>query len=90
MFHILGFIFLIILVILIIGLSIIAAVVRKLFNMGSRTAPNQKQNTWQTTQDSYADESEEKKSHPHSRRKKIFDDDEGEYVDFEEIKPGSE
>ena len=87
MFHILGFVFLFILVILIIGLGIIAIIVRKVFNFGSRTAPNRNQRNWQSAQNNYDDEREKVEQDLHPHRKKIFSDDEGEYVDFEEIYP---
>ena len=57
MFHILGFLFIIIIAILLIGLSIIGTVIRNIFGLGGRP-----------------------------RHKKLFSKDEGEYVDFEEIK----
>lgn len=87
MFHILGFVFLFILVILIIGLGIIATIVRKLFNLGSRTTLDQNQRNRQAAQDSYAEDREEIERERYPHRKKIFSDDEGEYVDFEEVNP---
>ena len=57
MFHILGFLFVIIVVILVIGLSIIGTVLRTIFGHDI-----------------------------HRKHKKLFSKDEGEYVDFEEIK----
>lgn len=102
MFHILGFIFIIIIAILIIGLSIIGTVIRSVFKMGGQRPNN---NTYQgnngngqprqgysfnggqrsatsTSNDGVTPEEGEL----HINRKKIFTKDEGEYVDFEEIK----
>ena len=67
MFHFLGFLFIIIIAILLIGLSIIG------------------------TQQSGSSSNEEPKTRikeetAHGRHKKLFSQDEGEYVDFEEIK----
>lgn len=76
MFHILGFLFIIILAVLIIGLSIIGSVVRGIFRLGNgvrRSTPN-----------NHTAQSEEPEIRP--KRKKIFTEDEGEYVEFEEVK----
>ena len=64
MFHILGFLFFIILVVLVIGLLILSKVMGMVFGFKRRM---QGKNT------------------PVRQRKKIFDKDEGEYVEFEEI-----
>ena len=85
MLHFFGFLFIIILAILLIGLSIIGTVVRKLFGLGGRGysfsgnrqpgyAPDEETGTGSRTTSSP------------DRRKKLFSQDEGEYVDFEEIK----
>ena len=80
MFHILGFLFIIIIAILLIGLSIIGTVIRNIFGLGGRrtssnSGPYQKGNgNYQPGGYSYP------------RHKKLFSKDEGEYVDFEEIK----
>lgn len=80
MFHILGFLFIIILAVLIIGLSIIGSVVRGIFRLGNgarRTSDT-------TTNNNHTAQPEEPEIRP--KRKKIFAEDEGEYVEFEEIK----
>lgn len=90
MFHILGFLFVIIIAILVIGLSIIGTVIRSIFGIGSRrTSSGTYQNS--NTQSGYSfnkpnqsDSSEEEEMQP--KHKKLFSEDEGEYVDFEEIK----
>ena len=58
----------------------------------NRTSTHQKQNTY--TQNQANDENENfaessssnRRSHSSGNRKKIFDEDEGEYVDYEEVK----
>lgn len=79
MFHILGFLFIIILAVLIIGLSIIGSVVRGIFRLG-----NGARRTSDSTTNSHTVQPEEPEIRP--KRKKIFAEDEGEYVEFEEIK----
>ena len=92
MFHILGFLFFIILVVLVIGLLILSKVVSLVFgfkrrmqgkNSGQRTTYSSQSNPRQEeTTDSYSTQGDV----PVRQRKKIFDKDEGEYVEFEEIK----
>lgn len=84
---ILGFIFIIIIIVLIFGLSIIGGILRLLFGTGRRQSRQQQQTyTNTTTSDDSAYTSRKGTSHAsrHSK-KKIFDKDEGEYVEFEEI-----
>lgn len=95
--HILGFIFIIFIVILVIGLSIIGKVIRTIFGLGSKNRTNQDTTTGQgsSQQQNYT------KSHSYTNkhddatitiydtrvkpRKKIFTDDEGEYIEYENI-----
>lgn len=97
MFHILGFLFLIIIAILLIGLSIIGTVIRSIFGFGGRRPRsnyNQGGGNYRPQDNSYDDrQSASSRNHAgptesdtSSRRKKLFSEDEGEYVDFEEIK----
>lgn len=107
MFHILGFLFIIIVVILVIGLSIIGTVLRSIFGLGGkrRTSSGTYQNgngsyqpggggysfSGSQQQTSSSQNSEENASSAsgndnRGKRKKLFSKDEGEYVDFEEIK----
>lgn len=98
MFHILGFLFLILIVILFIGLSIIGTVLRGLFglgnrvkNAGNRTAGNQSWQsrdggTWQQPSSSSQGETATEEGELHPKRRKLFSKEDGEYVDFEEIK----
>ncbi|WP_294606347.1 DUF4834 family protein [uncultured Bacteroides sp.] len=96
MFHILGFLFIIIVVILVIGLSIIGTVLRSIFGLGKRrTSSGSYQNgggysfSGNQQQNSSSQANEEATSSEdviHRKHKKLFTKDEGEYVDFEEIK----
>lgn len=95
--HILGFIFIIFIVILVIGLSIIGKVIRTIFGLGAKNRTNQ--NT--TSQGSSQQQQNYTKSHSYTNenddatitiydtrvkpRKKIFTEDEGEYVDYDNI-----
>ena len=103
MFHILGFLFVIIVVILVIGLSIIGTVLRTVFGLGKRRSSS---GTYQNGGGSYqsgrgysfsGDQQQDASSQSngettspgndiHRKHKKLFSKDEGEYVEFEEIK----
>ena len=103
MFHILGFLCVIIVVILVIGLSIIGTVLRTVFGLGKRRSSS---GTYQNGGGSYqsgrgysfsGDQQQDASSQSngettspgndiHRKHKKLFSKDEGEYVDFEEIK----
>lgn len=78
MFSIIGFILIFILFIFIFGITLIAAIVRGLFGRNKRNSYTQ--GTYQRQQAS------EDRIDGRPKRKKIFDDEEGEYVDFEEVK----
>lgn len=97
MFHILGLLFIIIIAILIFGLSVIVTVIRSIFGLGARPTSStsyqkpggyaynsSRQQSDPSSQADEAIEGEEGEIHP--KHKKLFSKDEGEYVDFEEIK----
>lgn len=89
MFHILGFLFIIILAVIIIGLTIVGSVLRAIFGLGRHSTTNTyNSNSAQRKQYHASDMDDEEiiSGKEASRHKKIFSDDEGEYVDFEEIK----
>lgn len=100
MFHILGFLFIIIIAVLLIGLSIIGTVIRSIFGFGGRRSTHTYQNgngsyqpdrgysfnDGQQSDFSQGEEVEPEEGTIHPKRKKLFSKDEGEYVDFEEIK----
>lgn len=84
MFHILGFLFIIIIAILLIGLSIVGTVIRSIFGLGGRRSSRSYQNP--SSDFSQKEAKQEGNTTTHPKRKKLFSEDEGEYVDFEEIK----
>ena len=97
MFHILGFLFVIIVVILVIGLSIIGTVLRTIFGLGgkrrSSSGSYQSGQGYSFSGDQQQDASSQSNGETtspgndiHRKHKKLFSKDEGEYVDFEEIK----
>lgn len=94
--HILLFIFILIIAILVFGLSILGFLLRAIFGIGrGSSSQSRKTGSGRTNQQSYNqstqnsnDDEEEifSENRPRSRHKKIFTKDDGEYVDFEEIK----
>lgn len=91
MFHILGFLFIIIIAVIIIGLTIVGSVLRAIFGLGRRSTTHTYNNGSTQRKHYHAsdmdmDDEETISEKETSRHKKIFSDDEGEYVDFEEIK----
>ena len=97
MFHILGFLFIIIVVILVIGLSIIGTVLRTIFGLGGKRRNGggsyQSGGSYSFSGDQQQDASSQSNGETtssgndiHRKHKKLFSKDEGEYVDFEEIK----
>ena len=91
MFHILGFIFFFILIILVIGLAILSKVIRTVLGVGRRmkgdesTRYNRSGSASQDFAQSQNTTHETTRSNNTSEGRR-FDEDEGEYVDFEEIK----
>ncbi len=97
MFNIVAFLFFFILIILFIGLSFVGSILRVLFGFGRRhssTGSYQRTGSYQSgSQNStdYTSSSSQNKSSSEAdnqtgKHKKIFSKEEGEYVDFEEIK----
>ena len=76
-----GFIFFIIIILLVIGLSIISRVL----GFMSGLWPRKKAQNATSSNSRYGNDRTKNAPNP-PKSKKIFDDDEGEYVDFEEIK----
>ena len=82
-----GFFFLIIIIVLIFGLSIISGILRLLFGFGRKSSSQHTQSRNQQNTYHQEDKKEDAGNTPSSRNhKKLFDKDEGEYVDFEEVK----
>ena len=78
MFAIIGFILIFILFIFLFGITFIAALVRGLFSR------NKRNNAYTQSYSQQQPKSDRIDGRP--KRKKYFDDNEGEYVDFEEVK----
>lgn len=101
MFGFLGFLLILFLLIVFIGFAILGNIFRVLFGFGrrnthyqDRTYTDQRQNTYHQSEGNESEESytqadsssSGKRTRPAGNKKKIFDDDEGEYVDYEEVK----
>lgn len=94
MFHLLGFLFIILIAVLVIGLSIVGTVLRAVFGFGRRRTSSgpTAQRTYRTTQTERNQPNEDTKSEEtindgaSNGHKKIFSKDDGEYIDFEEVK----
>ena len=87
MLHLFGILFFVALAVLVIGLVIVSRIAKGIFNVGRKMTGkdftgNRREDFRQENTRSSGTE-----TRTHSpRKKKVFDDDEGEYVDFEEIK----
>ncbi|MBQ8502561.1 MAG: DUF4834 family protein [Bacteroides sp.] len=88
MFHLFGFLFLIIIAVFVIGLSLIVSLVSRLFGRRSHTGFYTYSNSRNSSASQEAAPKKESKISS-SSRKKIFEEDEGEYVEFEEINSSS-
>ena len=98
MFHILGFLFFFVLIVLLIGFVILWRIVNTFLGMGKRMSGNskstqgQQRTAYQRTgyqqhgSSGNGTQSQSSASANSSEKQKVFDDDEGEYVEFEEIK----
>ena len=84
--HILLFILFFIIAIIVFGLSIVGFLLRTIFGIGRRSSSSHHGKTGQSQQ-SYNQGSYNSNENTSARKhKKIFTQDDGEYVDFEEIK----
>ena len=83
MFQILGLIFFIILFVLIIGFTILYQVVRTVFGIG-KSAKRQTE-TFENNNNAQGYSEYKRKDNPKAKNK-VFDKNEGEYIEFEEIK----
>lgn len=82
MFSFIGFILIFIFIIIVFVLSIIGGVLRTIFGLGRRSSSRQTQYRRPAGDDT----AESSRATSQTKAKKIFDKEEGEYVDFEEIK----
>lgn len=101
MLHLIGFLFIIVIVVLVLGLTIVGSVLRTIFGFGRRrpaasestrrpysyesARTNTGSNT-QTSEQAAAANTDTTSGTSGQGHKKIFAKDEGEYVDFEEVK----
>lgn len=85
MFGFLGFILLFFFLIVIIVLALVGNIVRFIFGFRKQT-PKQYNRHQTPTDDSSSKEYTTDNINPSTRKKKIFGEEEGEYVEFEEIK----
>ena len=97
--HILLFILLFIIAIVVFGLSVVGLILKAIFGIGRRSSsssrPRQNESGRSAGQQSYSQGTHRPTNHeeeifsdvvPRKKHKNIFTQDEGEYVDFEEIK----
>lgn len=78
MFHILGFIFFIIIFVLLIGFVLVYKIVKSVLNVGKKTA-RQNNEDYNTGQGGGYTRTRKETS---KSKKKVFDDNEGEYIEF--------
>lgn len=81
--HILGALFLLFFVVVLIGVALVSRVVQLIFGLGRKMTGEQTSYNRQAQRD---DERAETGQGHKTQKKKVFDDDEGEYIEFEEIK----
>ena len=82
---ILGFFLIILVIVFVIGFSIISGVLRLLFGIGKKQSYYSGKSSENSSQNKHGYQ-RSSENEDQNIRKKIFGDDEGEYVDFEEIK----
>ncbi len=99
MFGFLGFLLIIFLLIVFIGFTILGNILRVLFGVGTKSPLSKSKHPPTRNKihilrikrddenENFAESSSSnRRSHSSGNRKKIFDEDEGEYVDYEEVK----
>lgn len=86
MFGFLGFLLILFLLIVFIGFSIVGSILRMLFGFGRRNTSYQQQpQTDEAREHIETFSSSQTRTSSPKRKGKIFGDDEGEYVDYEEV-----
>ena len=88
MFGFLGFILIFILFSVLFVIAILGSFIRSIFGLGRRAPKNYcgEKTSSSTTGDNYSSSQSTQASASPNGKKKIFADDEGEYVEFEEVK----
>lgn len=84
MFGFLGFILIIILVIILFALAVLGNLVRFVFGLGKGTPKRDNRHTSAQASNKQTSAPNTYSSNP-SHKKKIFSDDDGEYVEFEDV-----
>lgn len=83
MFHLIGFLFFLVLVVVVLGLALVSRVIGTLLGWGRKASDAF---TGRSSAGASSASSSRSATPPSaSSKKKVFDDDEGEYIDFEEI-----
>lgn len=80
MFKLIGLFFIVFILFVVFGLAVLANIIQSLFGFGKKSTDS---HFGQTSRP-------EETTAPKTQKKKVFDDDEGEYVEFEEIKDKQE
>ena len=85
MFHLLGFLFFLVLVVVVLGLALVSRVIGTLFGWGRKASDAFSGRSSAGASSASSSRSATPPPPSASSKKKVFDDDEGEYIDFEEI-----
>lgn len=86
MFHLLGFLFFLVLVVVVLGLALVSRVIGTLLGWGRKASDAFTGRSSAGASSASSSRSATPPPPPSaSSKKKVFDDDEGEYIDFEEI-----
>lgn len=86
MLHLFGILFFIFLFVLTVGLIIVFRIARSIFRAGRKMTGKESADYMQAERGQSSRTARSHDRQQPSAKKKVFDDDEGEYVDFEEIK----
>ena len=84
--HIIAFFLIIIVAIFVMALAAIGSILRSIFGLGRKSNGQQRKYTTTQQNDGTTQSKEDDNKDIHKKQGKIFTEDEGEYVDFEEIK----
>lgn len=86
LFAFLGFIVILVILIVFIALTFLGNILRSIFGLGKRTPKHFYGEKTNTTSETGSDQTySQSTSTPSGNKKKIFTEDEGEYVEFEEV-----
>lgn len=85
MFHLIGFLFFLVLVVVVLGLALVSRVIGTLLGWGRKASDAFTGRSSAGASSASSSRSATPPPPSASSKKKVFDDDEGEYIDFEEI-----